>query len=992
MIVAFLALWLIVAVDQAWAVPPCSTYYWRKPIQNGAIRANPLTIGGGFTFAQWYNSYRLSREVVFTSGAGDPVKVVKHRTAPTGNQSYCATGKVYTNDWPSLTIKIPNATLYTANPPGADHRAVFIDGTGVTDYNYFERCSTGEDPASKFTPSKNTASGPIGEPYLSTGDCMPFKGGNGGTQLPVLPALIRLGELTSAVGVEIEHTLKGGGGNGSYSFAGPSYGEGLGTSTPGYRWPAKSADSCRNDVPSCHQGSFANLESGALITLPCADVDNCAATFNCNTQMQTEPAKKICKAIQEYGLQYQEAGGNVQSTDSQRPLVFMVEASIGSSGFTSSLVDELKTSPYSIDLEAGQSKTNCNGITDPETLDFCEDMNVIADNFRVVTNNIEVCPKGCTKPIFASAAQVNATSTTVTLTSPVLNPLLPASGVTGFTLTNNGANCAVSAATTSGLVVTLTHCSSTGQRLVSYAESTGNLTTSADPEGATYELVGFTNGDVSGDGGGSGALVVDSFQYTNGTPVASDELFNEWAGVPFGLASTAEVVSGACANDADCSGKLYSLWDSTNLWLGVDVDDADSCPPSSTLPYQDDNAEFHIDRSRDAGLNSDLDNFQVWFKTATPEWEEGVSTGHAATNARWFTKVGGWRGEMQIPWSTFGIAAPTAGTILGFDMRIDDDDTCDGTLEANLSIAHDATGGNFVGLTTLTLSSSSEDLGGANLSPIISSISADPGQTTATITATTNEAATCIVDYEIAPFELPYDNSTTATASGTSHSKGLTSLTAGSVYTYRWRCNDGADPETTGTDFTFTTTVTPPAACTITQTRYQFYTFSESESDALVYNGAAESASIEVMENGSFSLRAKLAATVSACTERPFTWEYSTTLGGAQTDIGNSCGSTDLAFVDDTVSNHLETLASERLTSDQAGANTGRLYEQQSGQTHTMAQNSDLESVLKLQVCPGVNAGATRYIRAKSIDAYTATPFITVVKPAHRHTGGLRRQ
>ncbi len=87
--------------------------------------------------------------------------------------------------------------------------------------------------------------------------------------------------------------------------------------------------------------------------------------------------------------------------------------------------------------------------------------------------------------------------------------------------------------------------------------------------------------------------------------------------------------------------------------------------------------------------------------------------------------------------------------------------------------------------------------------PAISSIQpVSIAQTTATITWTTNESSTTTVEYGLTG---SYGSTATTGGSVTSHTQGLTGLTAGTEYHYRVRSIDGAGNEAISDDATFTT-------------------------------------------------------------------------------------------------------------------------------------------------------------------------------------------
>lgn len=129
-------------------------------------------------------------------------------------------------------------------------------------------------------------------------------------------------------------------------------------------------------------------------------------------------------------------------------------------------------------------------------------------------------------------------------------------------------------------------------------------------------------------------------------------------------------------------------------------------------------------------------------------------------------------------------------------------------LRGDALLAHLASHGGGTGYTSgLTAFASYLDATG----PVISAETvANPDITTATVTWTTNEAATSKVDYGLTS---SYGSTTTLDATlVTSHSVGLSGLTGGTTYHYRVRSKDAQNNETVGTDHTF---VTDPAETVI---------------------------------------------------------------------------------------------------------------------------------------------------------------------------------
>ncbi len=110
-----------------------------------------------------------------------------------------------------------------------------------------------------------------------------------------------------------------------------------------------------------------------------------------------------------------------------------------------------------------------------------------------------------------------------------------------------------------------------------------------------------------------------------------------------------------------------------------------------------------------------------------------------------------------------------------------------------------ATSGDYTFTTTTTPDTTAPTISNVSSSSITSS--------GATITWTTNEAANTQVEYGTS---TSYGSSTTLNASlVTSHSQGLSGLTAGTLYHYRVKSSDGSGNGRTSSDYTFTTSATP---------------------------------------------------------------------------------------------------------------------------------------------------------------------------------------
>jgi hypothetical protein len=148
---------------------------------------------------------------------------------------------------------------------------------------------------------------------------------------------------------------------------------------------------------------------------------------------------------------------------------------------------------------------------------------------------------------------------------------------------------------------------------------------------------------------------------------------------------------------ADCSGQFRVLYDATNLYVLVDVNDEalvqDSDPAQGWL---DDRVEIFIDgdNSKDAAQDGRNDE-QYCFR-----WNHGVvevpvewyrsPTSLAGVQYVVVTTDSGYRIETKLPWTTMIGGSAQAGRLIGIDVMVDDDD--DGG-DTDSQIAWYATGG-----------------------------------------------------------------------------------------------------------------------------------------------------------------------------------------------------------------------------------------------------------------------------------------------------------
>jgi hypothetical protein len=176
------------------------------------------------------------------------------------------------------------------------------------------------------------------------------------------------------------------------------------------------------------------------------------------------------------------------------------------------------------------------------------------------------------------------------------------------------------------------------------------------------------------------------------TPPALDGKVDDvWLQTPVQYVKT--TINGAAPTDlADCSGLFRVLYDATNLYVLVDINDAtlvqDSDPAQGWL---DDRVEVFIDGGNDKTAAQDGTNdYQYCFR-----WNHGT----VETPVEWYRSPGSLAGvqygttataksylvEVKLPWSTLVGGPVKAGRLIGIDVVIDDDDDGGDTMDSQLA-------------------------------------------------------------------------------------------------------------------------------------------------------------------------------------------------------------------------------------------------------------------------------------------------------------------
>jgi hypothetical protein len=170
-----------------------------------------------------------------------------------------------------------------------------------------------------------------------------------------------------------------------------------------------------------------------------------------------------------------------------------------------------------------------------------------------------------------------------------------------------------------------------------------------------------------------GQAVDYEIQPVSTPPVLDGNVDDVWLTVP-ALPLNNTITAPAPDNAVDGSGQFRELYDATNLYVLVDVND-DKLRNDSGSAYLDDSVEVYFDGGNTKGPGAPLadDDRQYTFGwTAT----DVQGTNFDATGVE-FAQVdvpGGWRIEIKLPWQTLmGTSAPV-GELVGIDCFYNDDD------------------------------------------------------------------------------------------------------------------------------------------------------------------------------------------------------------------------------------------------------------------------------------------------------------------------------
>ncbi|MEM7125141.1 MAG: endo-1,4-beta-xylanase [Chloroflexota bacterium] len=310
---------------------------WNLPVGDGAIY-----IPAGIRPATQFGVF-ADEDILILAPDAPLVDVIAHNADWDPERPRCES---IVSPTQVLMSNVPVPFSFSTDPgadgtPNQSAAILMPDGITIRQTQPLHRCGAGGPVVSQYNfPDDN----------IKTGDGIP--GAHGGSSLSSMGGSIRLGELVS--GGTLRHALKLVIDSRQYTAYNADDG------TPGYRWPATSADfGAEND----YGGEVPQLEMGALLALkPDFNVD----------ELRTEPAKILARALIDYG-------GYLVDSAGWDAYYFATEW--GSNGRVLDEFEEVWGFPF-----LTSQRSTCSDLSDASCL-WSKDMTDLFINLHVIDNN-----------------------------------------------------------------------------------------------------------------------------------------------------------------------------------------------------------------------------------------------------------------------------------------------------------------------------------------------------------------------------------------------------------------------------------------------------------------------------------------------------------------------------------------------------------------------------------------------------------------------------
>lgn len=123
--------------------------------------------------------------------------------------------------------------------------------------------------------------------------------------------------------------------------------------------------------------------------------------------------------------------------------------------------------------------------------------------------------------------------------------------------------------------------------------------------------------------------------------------------------------------------KFGAMWDENNLYIAVDVKDANVINSGAQYPWDDDSVEVYIDGDNSKTYNSHTAQFIFRWNDGTA-YNYGSSSSAVGIVHKAVQTANGYAVEAAIPWSCMGgMTAPAGGSAVGITVHVNDKDVND---------------------------------------------------------------------------------------------------------------------------------------------------------------------------------------------------------------------------------------------------------------------------------------------------------------------------
>lgn len=175
-------------------------------------------------------------------------------------------------------------------------------------------------------------------------------------------------------------------------------------------------------------------------------------------------------------------------------------------------------------------------------------------------------------------------------------------------------------------------------------------------------------------------------------------LFHPMTHATTGVVATGSWSGSAATDDPDLSARWAVRWDLDNLYVAVSVVDDVRETPNATALTQNDCVELFVDGLHNRTTTYGADDWQLVYSAdqKSGSYKDGLAAAlpnGTVMQKAWSGQSPNWTLEAALPWSMLGGTAPALGRVVGFDLKLDDNDSGLTTRDRDLVMFYTAASG-----------------------------------------------------------------------------------------------------------------------------------------------------------------------------------------------------------------------------------------------------------------------------------------------------------